>query len=541
MKNPMTSLQEAGRSKQLALLAAIMGSFVAGLDSTAVNVALPAIREDLGGGLAGQQWVSNAYLLTLGSLILVGGSLGDLYGERRVFSIGVGGFGLVSVLCAVAPSIEFLIAGRALQGAFGALLTPSALALIIAAFPVAERGAAIGSWTAWSGISTVIGPLVGGYLVDAVSWRLIFAINVPFVALTLVLIAVAVPARERGTAHVRLDWIGAVLTFFGLAGPVLALIRQPVVGWSSIEVWGPGIAGIVLLGLFVLHEHRTASPMLPLGLFKRRNFAIGNLQTFAMYGGLSVTFFFLVLFLQQVAGYDALQAGLALMPATLVLFALSKRAGRLADRLGPRLFMGIGPLVSALGLVLMLGIDANLNYLTDLLPGLLIFSLGLSATVAPLTATVLADADESNAGIASGVNNAIARVAGLLAVAAIGAVVSAQFNSALDESLAGQTLPPPARSAVEQARKETFATVDPAVTGSAVAEDVESASNHAFQVGIGISAALVALGGVLGLVGIRNPRRAVRCEECAGGQFAGQPLDSARERGALTEPATTGA
>ena len=518
-----------------------MGSFVAGLDSTAVNVALPAIREDLGGGLAGQQWVSNAYLLTLGSLILVGGSLGDLYGERRVFSIGVGGFGLVSVLCAVAPSIEFLIAGRALQGAFGALLTPSALALIIAAFPVAERGAAIGSWTAWSGISTVIGPLVGGYLVDAVSWRLIFAINVPFVALTLVLIAVAVPARERGTAHVRLDWIGAVLTFFGLAGPVLALIRQPVVGWSSIEVWGPGIAGIVLLGLFVLHEHRTASPMLPLGLFKRRNFAIGNLQTFAMYGGLSVTFFFLVLFLQQVAGYDALQAGLALMPATLVLFALSKRAGRLADRLGPRLFMGIGPLVSALGLVLMLRIDANLNYLTDLLPGLLIFSLGLSATVAPLTATVLADADESNAGIASGVNNAIARVAGLLAVAAIGAVVSAQFNSALDESLAGQTLPPPARSAVEQARKETFASVDPAVTGSAVAEDVESASNHAFQVGIGISATLVALGGVLGLAGIRNPRRAVRCEECAGGQFAGQPLDSARERGALTEPATTGA
>ena len=541
MKNPMTSLKEAGRNKQLALLAAIMGSFVAGLDSTAVNVALPAIREDLGGGLAGQQWVSNAYLLTLGSLILVGGSLGDLYGERRVFSIGVGGFGLVSVLCAVAPSIEFLIAGRALQGAFGALLTPSALALIIATFPVAERGAAIGSWTAWSGISTVIGPLVGGYLVDAVSWRLIFAINVPFVALTLVLIAVAVPARERGTAHVRLDWIGAVLTFFGLAGPVLALIRQPVVGWSSIEVWGPGIAGIVLLGLFVLHEHRTASPMLPLGLFKRRNFAIGNLQTFAMYGGLSVTFFFLVLFLQQVAGYDALQAGLALMPATLVLFALSKRAGRLADRLGPRLFMGIGPLVSALGLVLMLGIDANLNYLTDLLPALLIFSLGLSATVAPLTATVLADADESNAGIASGVNNAIARVAGLLAVAAIGAVVSAQFNSALDDSLAGQTLPPPARSAVEQARKETFATVDPAVTGSAVAEDVESASNHAFHVGIGISAALVALGGVLGLAGIRNPRRAVRCEECAGGQFAGQPLDSARERGALTEPATTGA
>jgi EmrB/QacA subfamily drug resistance transporter len=537
----MTSLRHAGRNKQLALLAAIMGSFVAGLDSTAVNVALPAIRDDLGGGLAGQQWVSNAYLLTLGSLILVGGSLGDLYGERRIFSIGVGGFGLVSVLCAVSPTIELLIAGRALQGAFGALLTPSALALIIAAFPAAERGAAIGSWTAWSGISTVIGPLVGGYLVDAVSWRLIFAINLPFVALTLVLIAVAVPARERGAAHVRLDWLGAVLTFFGLAGPVLALIRQPVVGWSSIQVWGPGIAGIVLLGLFVVHEHRTAAPMLPLGLFKRRNFAIGNVQTFAMYGGLSATFFFLVLFLQQVAGYDALQAGLALMPATLVMFALSKRAGRLADRVGPRLFMGFGPLVSALGLGLMLRIDAHLNYFTDLLPALLIFSLGLAATVAPLTATVLADADESNAGIASGVNNAIARIAGLLAVAAIGAVVAAQFNASLDESLAGQTLPAPARSAVEQARKETLASVDPAVTGTEVAEDVESASSEAFHVGIGISTVLVALGGLLGLAGIRNPRRVVRCEDCAGGQLAGQPLDSARERRTLSEPAGSGA
>jgi EmrB/QacA subfamily drug resistance transporter len=540
MKTPMTSLRLAGRNKEIALLAAIMGSFVSGLDATAVNVALPAIRDDLGGGLAGQQWVSNAYLLTLGSLILVGGSLGDLYGERRVFSIGVGGFGLVSVLCAVSPSIELLIAGRALQGAFGALLTPSALALIISTFPAAERGAAIGSWTAWSGIATVIGPLVGGYLVDAVSWRLIFAINVPFVALTLMLIAVSVPARARGVAHVRLDWLGAVLTFLGLAGPVLALIRQPVVGWSSVEVWGPGIAGVVLLGLFLVHEHRTAAPMLPLGLFKRRNFAIGNLQTFAMYGGLSVTFFFLVLFLQQVAGYDALQAGLALMPSTLVMFALSKRAGRLADRLGPRLFMGVGPLTSALGLGLMLRIDAHLNYFTDLLPALLIFSIGLSATVAPLTATVLADADESNAGIASGVNNAIARIAGLLAVAAIGAVVSAQFSSALDDRLAGQTLSAPARSAVEQARKETLATVDPAVTGSEVAGAVQSASAHAFQVGIGISTALVALGGLLGLVGIRNPRRAVRCQDCPGGQFAGQPLDSARERGALPGPAATG-
>jgi EmrB/QacA subfamily drug resistance transporter len=369
--------------KRLALIAAIMGSFVVGLDATAVNVALPAIRSDLGGGLAGQQWVSNAYLLALGSLILVGGSLGDVYGERRVFSIGVAGFGVMSLLCAIAPSIGVLIACRALQGVFGALLTPSALAVIVAAFPREERGGAIGSWTAWSGIATVIGPLAGGYLVDAVSWRLIFAVNVPFVLATLALVSIAVPAREPGTAHARVDWLGAGLTFFGLAGPVLALIRQPVVGWSSPEVWAVGLGGLLLLALFVVHERRTPAPMLPLELFKRRNFAIGNVQTFAMYGGLSITFFLLVLYLQEVAGYTALKAGLALTPSTLVMFALSKRVGRLADRLGPRLFMSLGPLTAAVGVALMLRLGAHVNYLTDLLPALLVFSMASPAPSRP--------------------------------------------------------------------------------------------------------------------------------------------------------------
>ena len=518
------------RRKRLALLAAIMGSFVAGLDATAVNVALPSIRADLGGGLAGQQWVSNAYLLTLGSLILIGGSLGDVYGERRVFSIGVAGFGVTSVLCAVAPTIEVLIGGRALQGAFGALLTPSALAVIVAAFPPAERGEAIGSWTAWAGIATVLGPLAGGYLVDAVSWRLIFAINVPFVIATLIVVSVAVPPRAPGMAHAPVDWLGALLTALGLAGPVVALIRQPEVGWSSPQVWVPGLCGVALLAAFLVHEARTPYPMLPLELFKRRNFAAGNLETFVMYGGLSVTFFLLVLFLQQVAGYSALQAGLSMLPSTIVTFLLAKRAGRLADRYGPRLFMGGGPLLAAAGLVLLLRLDAHVDYVTDLLPALVVFSLGLAATVAPLTATVLADADERNAGIASGVNNAIARIAGLLAVAAIGAVVSAQFSAVLDQRLARVALPPAGRNAVEQARGETLARVDPGVTGEEVAVAVEDASVHAFHVGIGIAAGLVALGGVLGLVAIRNPRREVRCEDCAGGPFAGAPADAARER-----------
>ncbi|MDQ6841337.1 MAG: DHA2 family efflux MFS transporter permease subunit [Actinomycetota bacterium] len=529
------------RRKRLALIAAIMGSFVAGLDATAVNVALPAIRGDLGGGLAGQQWVSNAYLLALGSLILVGGSLGDLFGERRVFSIGVAGFGLMSLLCAIAPSIEVLIACRALQGAFGALLTPSALAVIVAAFPREERGAAIGSWTAWAGIATVVGPLAGGYLVDAVSWRLIFAVNIPFVLITLVLVSMAIPAREPGATHARVDWLGAALTFFGLAGPVLALIRQPVMGWASPQVWGPGLGGLLLLAIFLVHEQRTPAPMLQLGLFKRRNFAIGNIQTLAMYGGLSVTFFLLPLYLQEVAGYRALQAGLALMPSTVVMFLLSKRMGRLADRFGPRLFMGLGPLTAAIGLALMQRLHAHLNYFTDLLPALLVFSIGLSSTVAPLTATVLSDAEESNAGIASGINNAIARVAGLLAIAAIGAVLSAQFNSGLDQRLKGVRLPPAARAAVAQARKQTLTRVEPSQAGSRVSLAVQDSSIGALHVGLGLSAALVALGGLLGLVGIRNPRREVQCADCSGGQFAGQPLDTGREQLATLRPQPAGA
>jgi EmrB/QacA subfamily drug resistance transporter len=516
--------------KRLSLVAAIMGSFVVGLDATVVNVALPSVSSDLGGGLAGQQWVSNAYLLALGSLILIGGSLGDLLGERRVFAIGVAGFGAVSMVCALAPSIDVLIAGRALQGVFGALLTPSALAVIVSAFPPDERGGAIGSWTAWSGIATVIGPLCGGYLIDATSWRWIFAINVPFVVATLMLILVAVPKRARDQRHAPIDWVGAVLCALGLAGPVFALIRQPALGWGSPGVVGPAVAGVALFAAFLVWESRVAHPMLPLGLFARRNFAVGNAQTFAMYGGLGITFFFLVLFLQQVAGYDALQAGLATVPATVVMFLLSKRAGRLADRLGPRLFMGLGPLVAAVGLLLMQRIGADPDYWTDVFPAVLVFALGLASTVAPLTATVLADADEQNAGIASGVNNAVARVASLLAVAALGAVVSASFTSSIDAALGSRHLSPDSAAVVKEAKRQTLATADtaglPPSEATAVSAAVTNASVDAFHLGMGLSAGLVALGGILGLVGIVNPRRVVRCEDCAGGALIGAPQDA---------------
>jgi EmrB/QacA subfamily drug resistance transporter len=510
-----------------------MGSFVALLDSTVVNVALPAIERDLGGGLAGQQWVVNAYLLVLGSLILVGGRLGDVFGERRVFSLGVAGFGAMSAVCALAPSIEVLIAGRALQGAFGALLTPAALAVIVSVFAPDERGAAIGSWTAWTGIAAVIGPVAGGQIVDLASWRWIFVINIPFVIATLALVVIAVPARELVGERPSVDWLGGLLCALGLAGPVYALVRQPDLGLTAPGVLGPLVAGVALLGLFLLHEARTAQPMLPLSLFRRRNFAVGNAETLTMYAGLSVLGFFLTLFLQQVAGWSAVQAGTAMLPTTLIMFSLSRYTGRLADRHGPRVFMGGGPLVAAAGLLLLLRVDATPDYVTDLLPAIVVFSLGLSMTVAPLTATVLADADDHNAGIASGVNNAIARVAALLGIAAIGAVVAAQFTSTLDQRLDARPLSPAARQAVAQARKQTLARIAPptlpAPERAFVARATEDASVTAFHVGIGIAGALVGAGGVLGLVGIVNPRRYVCAAECAGGQLAGAPREAGRE------------
>ena len=419
------------RTQRLSLLAAIMGSFVVGLDSTVVNVALPAIEGDLGGGLAGQQWISNAYLLALASLILVGGSLGDVFGERRVFSLGWSGSAPRRSLCALAPSIEVLVAGRVAQGVFGALLAPSALAVIVAAFPPAQRGAAVGSWLAWSGIATIVGPLVGGQLIDAASWRWIFAINVPFVAATMMLVLAAVPQRARLGARPPVDWPGAVLSFLGLAGPTLALIRQPESGWGAPDVVVPGLAG---------------SSSSPCSCCARRrrvpDAAAGAVQAPQLRGGQHRDVRDVrravgaVLLPRPVppagGGLQRAPGGAATLPTTAVMFLLSKRAGALADRYGPRWFMGGGPLVAAVGLLLLLRVDADADYVTELLPALLVFSLGLSATVAPLTATVLADADEEHAGIASGINNAIARAAGLLGVAAIGAVIAAQFAGELE-------------------------------------------------------------------------------------------------------------
>jgi EmrB/QacA subfamily drug resistance transporter len=446
--------------KRLILVACILGSTIVFVDSTVVNVALPAIQDDLGGGLALQQWVVDAYLLTLGALLLVGGSLGDIFGGKRIFAIGVGAFGLTSILCAVALDGPMLILARALQGMAGALLTPAALATITTEFAGEERGQAIGTWTAWTGIAFVIGPLVGGWLVSVASWRSIFLVNVPFVIATLALVSYALPGRERGRARARVDYVGGVLCVLGLGGPVFALIEAPQRGFADPLILVSLLGGLTLLGAFVAWELHAPAPMLPLRLFHLRNFTFANVETLAVYAALSTLTFFLVLFLQQIAGYSPFMSGLATVPITIVMFVLSPRFGRLSMRFGPRYFMGLGPLVCAVSLLWMRELSPGFDYWTALLPPLLVFSCGLSMIVAPLTSTVLADAGEQDAGIASGVNNAIARVAGLLGIAVVGAAIAGAANE-LD-------LP-------------------------------------GYQLAMTITAALIAVGGAIGLAGIRNP------------------------------------
>jgi len=514
------------RVKRLTLIACIVGSGIVLLDGTVVNVALPTIQRALGGGLAAQQWVVNGYLLTLSSLILVGGSLGDLFGERRIFALGVTGFGVASLACALSPTIGVLVAMRALQGVAGALLVPSSLAVIVNTFPQDERGGAIGSWTAWGAIAGVLGPLAGGELLAIGSWRWLFIINIPLAIVCVWLILFVVPrAAPRRVGARKVDVPGALLCAAGLAGPVFALIEQPRLGWASPAVIVPLFAGVALLAGFLWHESRAPDPMLPLGLFRRRNFSAGNIETFSMYAGLAVLFFFLVLFLQQIGGYTPLQSGLATLPVTLIMFVCSRRFGALADRFGPRFFMGGGPLVAACGLLLFQRIGTQVDYVSEVLPGLLLFALGLSMTVAPLTAAVLAGAESSQAGIASGVNNAIARVAGLLGTAAVGAVVAGSFGSALDEHLSGVTLGPAARAAVSQAKRLPLGRPDVhglvSAQASALTRAAEQASLHSFHLGMAIAGLLVAAGGVVGVVGIRNPKGEVPAESCAGGQLVG--------------------
>ncbi len=402
------------------LFATIVGSGIASLDATVVNVALPTIGRHFGAGVAGLQWVITGYLITLAALILLGGSLGDRFGRRRVFVIGVIWFSLASLLSGTAVSLPMLVVARALQGVGGALLVPGSLAIIESSFDPADRGRAIGAWSGLGGIATAVGPFVGGWLVSAVSWRLIFLLNLPLAAGVLVA-ARQVPESTDPTADRHLDVLGAGLVVVGLASLTYALISAPSPGRLGV-VLASGLVGVLGLVSFVVVERRSRHPMLPLGIFSSRQFSAANLVTFVMYGALGGTLFLLAVDLQQALRFSPVAAGAALFPVTVIMLLFSARAGALAQRIGPRLPMTIGPLVVTAGLLLMRRISPGDHYVAVVLPAVVVFGLGLSLTVAPLTATVLAAADVRQAGVASGVNNAVARAAALFAVALLPAL-----------------------------------------------------------------------------------------------------------------------
>jgi len=444
------------RNQRLVLSIAVLASFVTFLDGSVINVALPAIEEELGGGITTQQWVVDAYAITLGTLILLAGSLSDTFGRWVVLKVGLYGFAVTSVLIALAPTAETLVILRGAQGIAGALLVPSSLAIIIATFRGAPQAKAIGTWTGFTSAAFLVGPLLGGLFVDYLDWRLVFAINILPIAVTLVLIA------RLGEKNVRpegggIDWFGAVLGILGLGGPVFALIEQANFGWSSPAIYLPFVLGLVALLAFILRQRTTKHPMVPLGLFSVRNFSIGNVSTTLVYAALSLGGFLITVFLQEVGGFSATAAGLAFLPMTLISIALSSWFGALAGKYGPRLFMGFGPIVGGIGYLLLLGIDEDVNYWTQVFPGVVIFALGLTMTVAPLTAAILGSISPEQSGIGSAINNAISRIAGLIAIAFVGVIVGSQLT-----------------------------------VGS-------------FHRGLLVTAVLLILGGIVSLIGIRNP------------------------------------
>jgi EmrB/QacA subfamily drug resistance transporter len=403
------------------LAASVLGSGMVGLDATVVNIAMPTLARELGGSMAGLQWISAAYTLTLAGFMLLGGALGDRYGQKRIFIIGVVWFAASSLLCGIAPSIEMLIAGRAIQGIGGALVAPGSLALIQSSFHPDDRGQAIGAWSGLGGLATAIGPFVGGWLIQSVSWRFVFFINLPLAALSIVIVARHLPRAERPPIHGPLDWRGLVLAVVGLGGFCYGFIEGPGRGFGSPVVLGSFAASVVAWILFVHVERRHPAPMVDLGIFRSRLFVSANLITFVVYAALSGALFLLPMELQTVAGYTPLQAGMALLPITLLMLVLSPRAGRLSQEIGPRILMTVGPLVAGLGLALLWRIDTG-GYVVEILPAVLVLGFGVSLNVAPLTATVMAAAPTSQAGLASAINVAVARAAGLIAVAVLPAI-----------------------------------------------------------------------------------------------------------------------
>jgi EmrB/QacA subfamily drug resistance transporter len=470
----------AERSKPWVLAATILGSSLAFIDGTVVNVALPAIQSELGVSVAVAQWVVNAYALLLGALILVGGAAGDRFGRRRVFVLGVVLFTAASMACGFAPSAAILIASRAFQGIGGAMLVPESLAIISAAFPEAERGQAIGTWAGFSALTTALGPVLGGTLVDTLSWRAVFFINLPLAAVALALALRHVPESHGGDSAAAIDWQGGMLASLGLLGIAFGASAWSDARWSAAVAYGPMLAGIAVLGFFLWWEARAKSPIVPLRLFRAGAFSGANAMTLLLYAGLGGALFFLPYDLIRLQGYSTAAAGASFLPMSLIMGGLSRWSGALIDRAGARLPLIIGPTIAAAGFALFALPGIGGSYWATFFPAMVVLAIGMTISVAPLTTVVMGAVDQRHAGTASGINNAVARIAGMLAVALFGALAVGVFGTALDASLNELQLAPTLRDAVHaQIPKLAEAAVPPDVTG-ALKQTLETSLQRAF-------------------------------------------------------------
>lgn len=465
------------------LAATILASSMAFIDGTVVNVALPFLQTNLNATAIGIQWVVEAYALFLSALLLVGGSLGDLYGRRRIFNIGVVVFAIASAACGFAANIEQLIAARAVQGIGGALLVPGSLALISASFSEEERGKAIGTWSGFSAITTAIGPVLGGWLVEHVSWRAVFFLNLPLALAVLVISIWRVPESREENHSGSLDWLGALLATLGLGALVFGLIESPRVGFSNPLVLATLIGGVACLVVFVLHEARAKNAMVPLRLFRSKDFAGANLLTLLLYAALGGMMFFFALNLVQVQGYSATAAGAALLPFIVIMFTLSRWSGGLFDRFGPRLPLIVGPTIAAVGLALFAVPSVSGNYWTSFFPAVVVLGFGMAVTVAPLTTTVMGSVSEEQAGTASGINNAVSRTAGLLAIAVFGVVMLHAFSHELNLHLNQANFDEQLKSSILEQRVKLAGLEAPSGSDSSVQQSVKQIVAGSFVFG----------------------------------------------------------
>jgi len=470
------------------------------IDSTVVNVALAALQTNLNATIVDVQWVIEAYSLLLSALLLVGGSLGDHYGRRRVFLIGVALFAVASAWCGLAPNIDQLIVARAAQGLGAALLVPGSLAIISSSFPENERGRAIGTWSGFSAITTAIGPVIGGWLIEHLSWRAIFFINVPIAFLVIFISLWRVPESSDKESK-GLDWLGAILITFGLGALVYGLIESSRLGFGDRSVLAALIAAAIVLAAFLVIETRLPNPMLPLALFRSRTFTGANLLTFLLYGALGGTLFFLPLNLIQVQHYSATAAGAAFLPFILIIFLLSRWAGGLVERYGSKIPLVVGPLIAALGFALFILPGLNAGYWHTFFPAVVVLGTGMAVSVAPLTTTVMNSVAPNRVGIASGVNNAVARGAGLLAIAVLGIVMLHSFNHALDRRLADENAPPVVWQSLQAQRSKLAAASLPGeldqVTRQSIGQEIGESFVHAFRLIVAIGAALAVVSAIV--------------------------------------------